>query len=94
MNKNRELKTKSSILPIFFPLVHKNCRKVASSLFQCLEEEGKRQLEIKSLQKGDNISVICNEYIESYNSCMIQEKFDQQLKLVRMPEAYLDQVSA
>jgi len=82
------------LLPGFFPLVDKKkaCKSVAEKLFDCIDRSGKQEEGVRDASVGKKVYAQCKAEIEAYSSCMVKAKADQNLKLVRAPPVYLEQL--
>ncbi len=82
-------------LPETFPLVDRGgaCRASAEALFACVERSGvQREGAREASAVHDRVWSECGKDIEAYRKCMVKVRADSSLKLVRAPQAYLDQL--
>mmetsp|Transcript_6954 Transcript_6954/g.12392 ORF Transcript_6954/g.12392 Transcript_6954/m.12392 type:complete len:104 (+) Transcript_6954:218-529(+) len=81
-------------LPDFFPLIDKKkkCKQVALSFFECFEEHGKQEPGTRDESAGFAVFTKCKKELEAYSSCMKRVAGDKNLRLVRAPDAYLEQL--
>lgn len=83
-------------LPAFFPLIDKKkkCKAIATSFFSCFDEEGKQQPGERDAHAGEAVFDACKSQLASYTSCMVKQGADKNLRLIRAPQAYLDELAA
>lgn len=81
-------------LPDFFPLVdkQKKCKGVTENFFKCFEEKGTQEIGKSEPKKGEKVFTDCKKELKLYEDCIKKVKGDQNLRLVRAPQAYLEQL--
>jgi hypothetical protein len=82
-------------LPEYFPLVDKKkrCKGVSNSLFDCFDINGKQEAGIRDAFAGKQVFSACKKQLAAYSSCMTKANANQNLRLVRAPQAYLDELA-
>ena len=82
-------------LPDYFPLIDKKktCKTIALQLFSCIDEHGNQPEGVRDPKAGNKIFQHCGKQLDSYKSCMHKAKADTNPRLVRAPQAYLDQLA-
>ncbi len=84
-------------LPTAFPLVDRGgaCRASAEALFACVDRSGaQREGTREASAVHARVWAECGKEIEVYRACMGKVRADSSLKLVRAPQAYLDQLAS
>mmetsp|Transcript_9620 Transcript_9620/g.10958 ORF Transcript_9620/g.10958 Transcript_9620/m.10958 type:complete len:94 (+) Transcript_9620:51-332(+) len=81
-------------LPEFFPLVDKKkyCKVSATKFFDCFSAAGKQEKGVRDAEAGQKGLEQCKKELSKYSYCMNKYRDARSRKLVRAPEAYLEEL--
>lgn len=71
---------------------NKKCKKAAEKLFVCFEDCGKQTPGTRDSLAGERVFAVCQSELQAYSSCMKKVDAHKNLRLVRAPQAYLDEL--
>mmetsp|Transcript_729 Transcript_729/g.902 ORF Transcript_729/g.902 Transcript_729/m.902 type:complete len:92 (-) Transcript_729:1142-1417(-) len=81
-------------LPEFFPLVDKKkyCKGAATGFFDCFSIAGMQETGVRDPKAGEKGLEKCKKELGKYTSCMKKYGGDRTTRLIRAPEAYLEEL--